>query len=280
MKILAMAGGSRYGAFQLGVARHLPSGYEGFCGVSIGGIHALHFAQYRDWQEAVDKLGDTWGGVTDASILKHHFPLGPAQGVLPCTKATSIYNTSPLRNLIRDNYHGQLVWPVRLGAVSATTLEYKLFDETSPEIVDATIASAAMPMFFEPWEVDGDLYVDGGIRRVTPVRAALDMGATSIDVIINEPMDQKFDLPRPKTLQDAGLRMLQVLIHQVFVADLKIALAYNEIARLGGHRKSIPIRIIQPPEPLPGSPLDFSPEIIQETIAIGEKVGAGLSEGG
>lgn len=59
------------------------------------------------------------------TALKHHFPLGPAQGVFPCTKATSIYNTAPLRKLITDNWHGKLVWPMRVG---------------SPDIIQETIA--------------------------------------------------------------------------------------------------------------------------------------------
>src|SRR5436309_14347092 len=45
---------------------------------------------------------------------------------------------------------------------------------------DAVLGSAADPIFLAAQEVAGDLYVDGGVREIAPLRAALQMGATRV----------------------------------------------------------------------------------------------------
>lgn len=46
--------------------------------------------------------------------------------------------------------------------------------------VEHILASAALPLFFPPIQVDGDWYGDGGVRLIAPLAPAVHLGATSI----------------------------------------------------------------------------------------------------
>jgi predicted acylesterase/phospholipase RssA len=51
----------------------------------------------------------------------------------------------------------------------------------------AIMASSAIPGFFPPVEVDGNLYVDGGVVMNTPLKPAIDAGSEVIHVIYLDP---------------------------------------------------------------------------------------------
>lgn len=46
--------------------------------------------------------------------------------------------------------------------------------------VEHVLASAALPLFFPPVELDGDWYGDGGVRLIAPLAPAVHLGATKI----------------------------------------------------------------------------------------------------
>jgi hypothetical protein len=50
-------------------------------------------------------------------------------------------------------------------------------------LIDGTIASCSMPGWFEPVDLLGETYVDGGVREILPLRGALDLGADQIFAI-------------------------------------------------------------------------------------------------
>lgn len=78
-----------------------------------------------------------------------------------------------------DASFDELEIPFRAVATDLHTGEAKAFAQG--DIVDAILASMAVPGVFAPREIDGSLYVDGGIASTLPVKTALDMGA---DIII------------------------------------------------------------------------------------------------
>lgn len=51
------------------------------------------------------------------------------------------------------------------------------------DLVDAVIASASIPGLFPPVKLYAENYVDGGIREMLPVQAAVDLGATQVYAI-------------------------------------------------------------------------------------------------
>jgi predicted acylesterase/phospholipase RssA len=50
--------------------------------------------------------------------------------------------------------------------------------------ITGALASAAMPGIFAQYPIGGEHYVDGGVREVVPVDAAIDMGATELIAIV------------------------------------------------------------------------------------------------
>ena len=66
------------------------------------------------------------------------------------------------------------------------------------DLIRAAIASSSLPVIVRPcYMQDGQTYVDGGIRTLAPVQAAIDAGASSVYVVAAS--STKMD---PKPLSD------------------------------------------------------------------------------
>jgi NTE family protein len=271
---LVLSGGSRFGAYQVGVVRKL---YEKglkpsiFCGVSVGGLNGAHLAQYDHTSsalQAIDDLADRWYGINTRDVWRHHVPFGFLH--LPWKK--SPYDSSPLRRLIRRWFD-----PVRveaagnelyLGAVSLQSGQYHVFCNDCVDPHEALAASAANAMF-EPRELSAGLCADGGLVCATPLRAAFKAGAERVYVVLTEAekMAQANELD---TFRQIGPRHLAILARSVFELDLGWALAENELAAHGaGKKRHVEIKVIRPPEALVGDPLDFDPQRSRELVGWG-----------
>jgi len=56
--------------------------------------------------------------------------------------------------------------------------------QSSSLLVQAALASAAVPALFPPVEVCGSYYIDGGMREIVPVKGAIESGADTIYAIL------------------------------------------------------------------------------------------------
>ncbi len=84
-----------------------------------------------------------------------------------------------LSDIPQDINFDDLEIPFRAIAADLETGETTAFERG--DLVEATLASMAVPGVFSPREIDGRFYVDGGIASTLPVKIAQDMGA---DIII------------------------------------------------------------------------------------------------
>ncbi len=84
-----------------------------------------------------------------------------------------------ISGFLEDCTFEQLHIPFCCVAVDLKTAELKCFSEGS--VVDAVLASSAMPSVFRPVEIDGMLLVDGGVLCRVPVKEVKKMGA---DVVV------------------------------------------------------------------------------------------------
>lgn len=73
-----------------------------------------------------------------------------------------------LRNNLQARRFEELKIPFRAVATNWETAQIKVFSE-GDNLVDSVIASCAVPMVFEPTEIDGVQYVDGGVLKNFPV---------------------------------------------------------------------------------------------------------------
>ena len=69
--------------------------------------------------------------------------------------------------------------PLRIVATNLNTGETKAFSKG--DVAKILIASMSIPSIFEPMKIDGEIYVDGLVRRNLPVEEAYEMGA---DIVI------------------------------------------------------------------------------------------------
>jgi NTE family protein len=265
--LVLSSGGSR-GQFHVGAVRHLLGDlgrhYDIYAGVSVGALIAGFLAQYKEGEEA-----QASGGL-DALFT----PLGNKDiyrpwrmGLMSGFWKSSLYDAAPLRELLRravnlDRLHASGK-ELRFGATSLTTGEYHLFTQDDDPFHDLLYASAAFPVAFDPIEIRGELWTDGGIRAVSPLSAAINAGADAIDMLLLTPDDPhpRFD-PKASAIE-VGLRCLDIMLDEIVDNDAKMALLVNKLIAEGGTipgKRHLDIHIIRPRTELPTISHVFDPE--------------------
>jgi NTE family protein len=281
MRALVLSGGGAKGAYECGAIKRLLGekkiNYAIYSGTSVGAINAAHLAQFKSGQErsASDALERLWRDIrTDLVYKKWNF-----LGELNALWKPSVYTTAPLRSFIKANLNELLVQQsgkhLRLSAVNLIDGVRRVWTEAaaspSGHLLDGIMASAAMPVFFEPVACGGALYVDGGIRETTPIRDAVKLGATDIDVIVLDQKQPEGSFPASPNALDVGKRTLGTMLLEIEQCDLEQAVLHNRLidAGSGDHgKRKLNIRVLRPKTAL-GDPLDFSPEKVRREISQG-----------
>ena len=280
MKALVLSGGGAKGAYQVGAVRYLlgerGEHYDILCGTSVGALNAGYLAMFPGGEEldAATGLHKLWlDEVDDGKIWRKWYfgILGELPVVLPkwLGGKQSAYTTKPLAKLVEKYLKPQAVATsgkkLRVGAVSLSTGERRVWDEGSGEALKGAImASSSFPIFFEPIHIDGEVYTDDGVRETTPIEEAIKAGATHIDVISTGP-DQIIGHFDPKA---NGLALAQRILDSMSLEiekwDLKVVDLYNalyEWKHPGATGKGpIALRVLRPKQNLLESALDFSKE--------------------
>jgi NTE family protein len=174
----ALSGGGARAATQAGALRALSeAGISAavIAGTSGGAVNAAWFALYPDRQ---DELEAIWCRLQ----MKDVFPGGRARMVFNMARLGYVHRSDAWEaNLLRDigpvNFEDAKI-PFAVTAVRLSDGEKVVFD--SGPVVPALMASTAIPGVFPPYEIDGELYVDGGVLDYLPVGAVVDRGATTI----------------------------------------------------------------------------------------------------
>jgi len=274
-KVLVLGGGGSKGAYQAGAIDYLLGEqgfrYRGIFGVSVGAINGLHLSQYKDFEaaQATEQLLTFWRGISTDQVYKDWF-LGKIRGLCK----PSFYDSRPLKKYLSEHFSIEKFKnsgkAFGVGAVSMDTGEYRLFTEDYEDILNAVLASAAYPVMFLTVPLENQQWSDGGIRSVTPLKAAFDYGATEMHVIMCTPANRTFSAKDKPNAIDNLSRMMDIMLEEIIETDLKLALAYNKLAKHGliPGKRHAKIRVIRPEKSLPGSSLDFDHHI-EEKIKIG-----------
>jgi hypothetical protein len=137
---------------------------------------------------------------------------------------------------------------------------------TPEEMVQAAVASSAIPGVFEPERIDGRLFVDAGGFSNQPVHLALADDADAVLVVLLNPSDAPPAAHPPRDLAALGGRLLELANWRDLQAELRELPA-------GWSRSGDPARacVVEPSRPLPGTLLQFDPVQAAELIRIGEE---------
>ena len=156
-------------------------------------------------------------------------------------RETSVFRGEVLReyfsDLLPEGGWDALQIPVLINAVDLGDGSVQWFgpgDRDDVSLVDAVYASAALPVFYPPFESGGRAYVDGGISRSLPIGKAEEEGATrivAIDVGSGETADTRGVL-------DQGM----IAIHQRVVSIM----AWERRNELVSAWRGVPLLYVRP----------------------------------
>lgn len=278
MRALCLSGGGSKGAFQVGALRRLMidegRDYELMTGVSVGALNiaGLAMTPLGDPVKAATWLEDFWRTrVSPDRIYKRWFPFGRLHALWE----QSIYNSKPLHELVHAYYMHDLIVQggrrLSVGAVCMDTGEHRYVEHTDPNFIDWVLASSSYPVFFKPVEIEGKLWSDGGLKRVTPIAEAIKMGADEIDVIVTYNVDNTLSSwgnGRKAAVPEQVLRALDLMNGQIMYDDLRTAGLKNELSQVEDKYRNVKFRLIQPSVGL-GDGLSFEREEIASMIEQG-----------
>jgi NTE family protein len=164
-------------------------------GTSVGALNGALVAA-RPVPEVVERLTKLW---ESAAGGKEVYGDGPVRQVSRAVRTgTHLHSTEPLRQRLQqelgDLRFDQLPVPFQCCAASIERAAEHWF--TSGRLVDAVVASAAVPGLLEPAVVDGEHYLDGGIVNSIPVGRAVTCGAERIFVLHVGRVDRPLQPPR------------------------------------------------------------------------------------
>ena len=278
-RALILSGGGSKGAYQAGAIDHLLGvegiNYEIFCGVSVGALNCAMLAMHAAGDEvaAAVRVHEKWKEIRTKDVRKQWFPFG----ILHALWKPSLYDSKPLITLVEEQMDVSKIISsgkqLAVGAVSLSTGQNRDFTQSDVDnIQKAVLASASFPAMLCPIEIDGELWTDGGVRDVTPIAAAIDLGADAIDVIMTSPVKKIIKFTKKPNTIDVAMQSNEILSDEVLENDIKLADMISELSSV--HRrwkKQVTIRIIRPSESLKVKSLDFDRAALDVMMAQGLK---------
>lgn len=226
---LALGGGGIRGVAHLGVLRSLEE--EGFriraaAGTSAGGIAAAVYAAGWTPEEMIERFQEV-----DQSAL---YSFGGGRAVLGNQGVRSMLNM-----FLAEETFADLRIPCALSTVDMEKLETVILREG--RVVDAVLATIAIPSVFPPQDRGEACLVDGGVLDVVPVETARSLapGLPVVAVSLSPPperwkdlrtMDQVLNPPVLRSLArtsvgrafEISVRSIEIMNHWLAVSRLEV----------------------------------------------------------
>jgi len=231
---IVLSGGGAKGAFQVGVVHELVVNrgvkLDIVAGVSTGAIQALGVAQ-----DDVPAMLQQWLDIKGNKDIYRERPLGVIAGALG---EAALYDARPLRDLLKDFADDARLKAsgrkLLLGVVNLGTGAFRSIGETVPGIHNWVYASCAMPVFFDPLKTRGsdgveEQWVDGGVRNVTPLDAALELNPRGVIAVRASPRPGPGKVRTFPNLIKIGLRAVDILQSEVSANDTANATMINDL---------------------------------------------------
>ena len=241
-----LTGGASLGAIQAGMLEAL---YEHgiqpdlIVGTSAGALNGAFIADRGQVPETARELGDIWRGLSRGKV----FPANPLTGTLGFLGFRShLVPDSGLRRLVRQHVVAEQLeeTKVPLHVIATDVLTGGEIRLSDGPLVDAVMASAAIPGVLPSVRWDGRELVDGGVANNAPIRHALELGAERIYLLPTSAPCELEEAPRgalAMLVHATGLLVRQGLIH--------------DLATLPERERVV---VLPPPCPITVQPSDFS----------------------
>jgi NTE family protein len=217
---LVLAGGGSLGAVQVGMLKALTRlGVvpDLVVGASVGAINAAYFAAEPS-AAGVDRLERIWRQIRRSDV----FPLSLLSGLLAILgRRDHLLSPAKLSAMLESELPCEKLEDARIPCyvVATDVLDGSEVPLHSGTVVEALLASAAIPGVFPIVTVGGRALMDGGVANNTPISSAVKLGATRIIVL---PTGTSCALERPPRGAVAlALHALNLLIMRQLVTDVE-----------------------------------------------------------
>jgi predicted acylesterase/phospholipase RssA len=178
----------------------------------------------------------------------------------------------PLRDIIAKNMNNQALASSKVefevGVVSAQSGKYESknlssVSENNKQAIDWIWASCVFPIMFSPVEINGEQWVDGGVRNTIPIKDVMKYDVSEIDVVLTDPVGGHAKAINEKIISatDMGLRMAGLMADEVYINDLQVSC----------DMKSIKLNVYAPEVLIETDSFDFSPKEIRKNMELGYK---------
>ena len=193
-----LGGGGVLGAVEVGMLRAL---FERgvvpdlVLGTSVGALNGAMVARDPSL-DVIERLTELWQGAAQSRDVYGDKPLRTVRRAV--ATGTHVFSAKPLKQRLEDEFGDAVIedLPVRFQVCAASIERAAEHWFESGRIVDAVVASAAVPGLLPPAEVDGEHFLDGGIVNSIPVGRAVQLGADRIFVLQVGRIDRPLQPPR------------------------------------------------------------------------------------
>jgi len=267
--------------------------------IAAASVHALVWLMGWPWPHrfsasVVLLLSLAWAGSAPAGV--GHWLRGLALGLMPETGGRGLWSGRARRRLLEKLVaagdasrligSGTRLTVTALSIGSGKLIHFVSWPDPDPvfvarledeqgevvpvkdvaELIQAAVASSAIPGVFQPEPVAGRDCVDPGGFSNQPLHVAIAEGADAVIAVLLSPSEGPSAAPAPEGVVALGGRLLELMNWR----DLQ-----TELRQLpeGWSRQGKPARVcvVEPPAALPASLLVFDPEIAGALIAAGER---------
>jgi len=252
-----LSGGAGLGAIQVGMLHAL---YERgitpdvIVGTSAGAMNGAFVASRPQTVETALALAAVWRDLRRGQV----FPLNPLTGLLGFLGASDhLVPASGLRKLVARHVEHEALeeMPIPLHVVAVDVISGEEVRLSNGSVVDAVLASAAIPGVVAPVRWEDRRLMDGGVANNTPISHAVDLGAERIYVL---PTGHACALKAPpRGALAVALHAISLLTQRRLIDDIE---RHEDAARL---------IVLPPPCPLGIQPIDFghADELIRRALS-------------
>lgn len=185
-------------------------------GTSIGALNGAAVAS-RPELATIDRLEEVWSTLDKSEVFSGSVISGAATLV---RTRTALQSNAALRRLIEKMLPAKtfkdLAVPFQCVAASIERAAEHWFTEGS--LVDAILASSAVPGILPPVKLDGEHFIDGGIVHSIPIGRAVELGATEIFVLHVGRIERP--LKAPRNPWQVGMVAFEVARRHRFARDM------------------------------------------------------------
>lgn len=191
-----LGGGGVLGASEVGMLKALlERGIvpDLIVGTSVGALNGA-FVAADPSPAAADRLAEIWSALSASEVFSGSFISRIAS---LARSGTHLHGNESLRALIDNALPGAMIedLPVRFECVAASIERACGQWFSSGPLVDAVLASSAVPGLLPPVEIGGEHYMDGGLVYSIPVGRAVELGATRVMVLQVGRIERPLEVP-------------------------------------------------------------------------------------